>query len=238
MQKIIFFIGARAGSKGLKNKNIKIFFGKPLIYWTIKQALKSRFCDKIIISSDSDKILKLCSKISKKIIPILRPKKLSTDNSGKFLAWKHAIKKYEKITNSKIDFLVDLDCTNPLRYKKDIDSLVSKAIKIKNLDAMVTIADSRKNPYFNMIEIKKNILKPSKKLKNWPVRRQDAPSVFDQVASIYCLRGKFVINHNNIYQGKVYGYKLKDFQVYDIDSKLDFEIIKFLFKKYKSKLMR
>ena len=85
---------------------------------------------------------------------------------------------------------------------------------------------------------KKNFLKISKTLKDWPVRRQDAPEVYDQVASIYCLNRDFVLKKNNIYQGKIYGYKVKSYQIYDIDSKLDFEIIEYLFKKYKKKFFK
>lgn len=239
MKKILFFIGARAGSKGLKNKNIKFLNGKPLIYWSVKQALKSKFCKDLIISSDSQKILNLCSKLSKKIFPIKRPKNLSSHNSGKFLAWKHALIKYEEIKKTKIDYVLDLDCTNPMRHVDDINNIIKKKIRFKKIDAIVTIANSRKNPYFNMIEKnKKNFLKISKTLQAWPVRRQDAPEVYDQVASIYCLNRKFILKKNNIYQGKIYGYKVKNYQIYDIDSKLDFEIIEYLFKKYKRKLFK
>ena len=110
---------------------------------------------------------------------------MSSHNSGKFLAWKHALIKYEEIKKTKIDYVLDLDCTNPIRHVDDINNIIKKKFRFNKIDAIVTIANSRKNPYFNMIEKnKKNFLKISKTLKVWPVRRQDAPEVYDQVASI------------------------------------------------------
>ena len=77
MSKILAFIPARGGSKGIPNKNIKLFNGKPLIEWTINSALKSKFVNKIIVSSDSKKILTLSKKLGADIV--LRPKNISGD---------------------------------------------------------------------------------------------------------------------------------------------------------------
>ena len=73
MGKLLAIIPARGGSKGIPNKNIKTFNGKPLIYWTIKTALESKTIDKVVVSSDSNKILKLSKQFGAEII--LRPKK-------------------------------------------------------------------------------------------------------------------------------------------------------------------
>jgi len=73
----------------------------------------------------------------------------------------------------------------------------------------------------------------SKKLKKWPAARQLAPKVYDQVASIYCFKREFIINKNSIYDGKILGHEVSALKSFDIDSQLDFEIIEFLFKKYK-----
>ena len=77
-----------------------------------------------------------------------------------------------------------------------------------------------------------NLLQPSKKLKNWPTSRQTSPKVFDQVASMYLLKTKFLRNKSKLYGGKVAGYLVKDYQNFDIDSQLDYKIVSFLFKKY------
>ena len=80
----IIFIFARSGSKGLKNKNIKIFNGKPLIYWTIKQAKKLKYVDEIILSTDNKKIADIGVKYGAKVY-FLRPKTLAKDNTNMFV---------------------------------------------------------------------------------------------------------------------------------------------------------
>ena len=84
-----------------------------------------------------------------------------------------------------------------------------------------------------MLEYKKNYLTISKKIKKWPATRQDTPNVYDQVASIYCMERDFIKKSKYLYQGKIKGYLMKDNQSFDIDNKLDFELVKFIFKKYK-----
>ena len=93
--KNVVFIFARSGSKGLKNKNIKKFSGKPLIYWTIKQAKKIKNIDSIILSTDSIKIANLGKKYGASVY-FIRPKKLASDNSPEWLSWKHAVKFIQK----------------------------------------------------------------------------------------------------------------------------------------------
>ena len=89
-------------------------------------------------------------------MPFLRSKKLSGDKVSKYLVWKDSLKKIENITRKKIRYFVDLDCTNPIRSKKDIANTIKLLKKNKNADAIVTIAQSKKNPYFNMLEKTKN----------------------------------------------------------------------------------
>ena len=99
-KKILFFIGARGNSKGLRKKNIKKIGNRTLLDITISQAKKSNFYNSIAVSSESSEILKLAKEKRVDLI-IKRPKRLSKDQSSKFDVWKHAIKKYEEITLPK-----------------------------------------------------------------------------------------------------------------------------------------
>ena len=112
-------ICARKGSKQVKNKNIKVINGKPLITWSIEQAIKSKLFYKVYVSTDSKKIAHI-SKKSGAEVPFLRPSRLSNDKVAKFLVWKNALKNIEKITKKRVRYYVDLDCTNPVRTKKDM----------------------------------------------------------------------------------------------------------------------
>ena len=109
--KNLAIILARKGSKRLKNKNFKILNGKPLIYWTIKFAKKTKIFEDIIVSTDSSEIKEFSNK-EKVISPWLRPKRLSSDKVKSENAALHALNWYEKNYNKK--FLVSLFCSQLL----------------------------------------------------------------------------------------------------------------------------
>jgi len=119
MKKVLCTICMRGNSKGLVNKNLKLLNGKPLMYYTINQAKKSKIFDEIVVSSDSQKILNKAKNLKIKNL-ILRPKKLASDTSGKLPAIKHALLKTENKLNKEFDYIIDLDVTSPLRSINDI----------------------------------------------------------------------------------------------------------------------
>ena len=121
--KILCTICARGKSKGLKNKNIKIINGLPLISHTINHAKKSKIFDEIIVSSDSKKILSIAKSFGVKHLK--RPVSLSSDYAGKLDVIKHALKSIEKINCNKYDIIIDLDVTSPLRKISDIKNALS-----------------------------------------------------------------------------------------------------------------
>ena len=98
---ILCIILARSGSKTVKNKNIAEINGKPLIWYTIKEALKSNVFDDILVSTDSKKYKKISIKYGAKV-PFMRPKKLSTGKTKAVDCLKYTLEKYEKVTKKKI----------------------------------------------------------------------------------------------------------------------------------------
>ena len=145
----------RANSQNIKNKNLIILNKKPLMFYTIKSAINSKLFDNIVVSSDSRKIQKLSKKFGAEVI-FSRPKKLSTNYVPKLSVIKHAVINSEKHYKKKYDYVIDLDVTAPCRDSSDI----KRAFKIfqksrKNM--LVSVTKSRKNPYFNMLEIKKKV---------------------------------------------------------------------------------
>ena len=117
--KVLCTICARKGSKGIKNKNTMLLGSRPLIYYTIKQAIKSKIFDKIVVSTDSKIISNLSIKYGVDSW-FKRPAYLSNDKSPKLDAIRHAFLISEKYFNTRFDFLVDLDVTSPLRDISDI----------------------------------------------------------------------------------------------------------------------
>lgn len=225
---ILCTICARKGSKGLKNKNTMKLFNKPLIIHTIDQAKKSKIFTKIVVSSDSKKILKL---VKKKVDLIIdRPKELSKDNSGKVPVVRHALKEAEKFYSKPFHTVIDLDVTSPLRTKQDI--INAKNIFKKNRNSnLISVTKAKKNPYFNMVEIIKNRPQIVKKFRKRILARQQAPKVFELNASIYIWKRNYLLLTDNIFNKKTGVYFMPENKSVDIDNKLDFQIVEFLMRK-------
>ena len=144
----------RSGSQGVKNKNIKLINGRSLMYYTIKQAIKSRIFDHIVVSTDSKKILRIAKSYGADGW-FLRPKKLSLNSSQKVPVIRHALLQAEKFYNKKFETIIDLDATSPLRKTSDILKAYKFFVKQK-ANILFSGCKSKKNPYFNMIEIVNN----------------------------------------------------------------------------------
>jgi CMP-N-acetylneuraminic acid synthetase len=117
-KKVLAFIGARSGSKGLKDKNIKRLNGKPLMAWTIEAALASEIIDLVVVSTDSIEYSEIATSYGAKVI--LRPENLAGDDASLIVALQHG---YQKIQDEFGDFdtLVNLQPTSPLRTSDHID---------------------------------------------------------------------------------------------------------------------
>lgn len=228
MLKTFAFIFARGGSKGLRNKNIKILCGKPLIAHSILSAKESTLIDDVYVSTEDEIISQIALKFGAKVIK--RPKDLAQDDSPEFFAWKHAVN-YLIRENKTFDVFISLPATSPLRKKDDIE----KCLKLfnDNIDVVVTIAESSRNPFFNMVKLdKKNSLKKVISNKNY-FRRQDAPIVYDLTTVAYVTRPIFIKNNNNIFQGSLKGVVIPKERAIDIDDELDFFIAESIMNSYK-----
>ena len=219
----------RGGSQGVKNKHTKLINGKPLMHYTIKQAIKSKIFDHIVVSTDSKKILKMAKSYGAEGW-FLRPKKLALDTSPKVPAIKHALAQAEKLYNKKFETIVDLEATSPLRKIEDILKAYKFFVK-KKANMLITGCKSRKNPYYNMIEIVNNKLKIIKKLKKNIYRRQDAPTTYHANGSLFVWNRKSLINFKSFFTKKTVFYEMPENRSIDIDSKLDFQLVEFLLKK-------
>ncbi len=227
--KLLTLICARKGSKGIKNKNIKLFNGKPLIYYTIKKALASKFIDEVHVSTDSNKISKI-SKVFGAKVRFLRKKNLSKDTTPEIKVWKDAISRLEKLNRKKYDYLCVLPVTSPLRLTKDIDDCI-KIFKSKKCDGVITITPSSKNPYFNMVQINKRNLNLINNAKKKIFTRQKSPKVYDVTTVAYVMSTKFIREKNSIFDGKLEYKIIPKLRSVDIDDEVDFKFAEFLYRK-------
>ncbi len=224
MLKIICSICARGGSKGIINKNMKKIDGNPLIYYTIQQAIDSKIFEKIIVSSDDNKILNY-SKKHNVDLQIKRKKSLSNSKTNKVDAIRDLLLKSEKKFNTKYDIIIDLDVTSPLRNISDIKNALNKFIKNKS-SILMTCCESRKNPYYNIVERKKNVIKVVKKQIKKITRRQDAPKTYDLNASIYIWKRNVLLKYNSLFHKNTSLYVMKQENSMDIDTLEDFNYVK------------
>lgn len=226
-------IGARGGSQGVPGKNIRNLLGKPLIAWSIEQALAVPEIDHVAVSTDSPAIAEVARAYGADV-PFLRPDSLSGPEIGKFDVWKHALDACEAHYGETCDVYLDLDCTNPLREPSDIQALLAQfqAGRARGVDAVFTICEARKNPYFNVVEPDESgALRMSKSLGPTVIRRQDAPPVYEHVASIYALDPAFIRRAGHLLDGHAEGYDIGQDKCFDVDSEFDFDLIEFLLKR-------
>ncbi len=228
---IICTICARKGSKGVKNKALVKIKNLPLIVYSIKQALRSKLFDHVIVSSDSREIQKVALKHGASSW-FLRPKKYSNDYCSKLEAVKHAFNESEIYYKKKIEACVDLDVTAPLRKISDIKKALLKFKKLKS-EVLFSVCEAKKNPYFNMVELKKgyiNLVKKGKKSEKKffynILRRQDTPKVFEMNASIYIYSRKFLKKNQSIFTKKTSYYLMPRARSIDIDDLFDLKLVK------------
>lgn len=221
---------ARGGSKGIKNKNIKKINNKPLIYYTVKEALRSKLLTDYIVSTDSLDISKIAQKY-KVEVPFIRPKKYSTDKASSSSALRHAVLFMEKKKNIKYDFVIEIMITNPLKNTYDIDSVIRKLVKTKadSVIAMSRVIEEHPRRLKKIIRDRIVDIMYEKK----ESRRQDLrPEVFIRAGSIYGIKRNIIINKGLRYGTKnSRSYLLPEKRSINIDSDRDFIVAEYLIKK-------
>lgn len=226
---IVCVIGARGGSKGLAGKNIRPLLGKPLIAWSIEQARACPEITRVVVSTDSEAIAEVARAHGAEV-PFMRPDDLANDTAGKWGVWQHALEACEGHYGEPIDLYVDLDCTSPLREVEDISRAIAQ-YGATDVDAVFSVCEARKNPYFNMLEVDNGFLRICKPLPHPVVRRQDTPKVYEHVASIYVLSPDYLRRGSGLLSGRTQGYDIGQDKSLDVDGEFDFELIEYLMTK-------
>ncbi len=228
MRKILAIVPARGESINLKNKNIKLFCGKPLIYYTITNALKSKYIDKVIVSTDSKKIAKIALKYGAEV-PFYRPKKLSTNRAKIIDAFFFTIKKLRK--NNNIDHFISLAPTSPLTEVKDINRSIELYFK-KKAKTLVSVVKNDKPIEWCLNKMKNNKITQfiNKKLKT---NRQENKKLYIPNGSIYIFNYNYLKRNKKYLNDKTFCYVMPKIKSVDIDDKLDFQIAEYLYRKRK-----
>jgi CMP-N,N'-diacetyllegionaminic acid synthase len=225
---ILATICCRGGSKGVPGKNIRQLNGMPLIAYTIAAAKQSGLIDELIISTDDEQIASIAKQCGASV-PFMRPADLASDTASKWPVFIHAVETFEKQSGQKVDYLVDLDVTVPLKTAADIDGAIQMAINDPATDVVITGYEPERNPYFNMMEINKDGFAEIVKKGEKPiVRRQDAPAVYSLTPAAYVVKKSALYNFEHWSKAKCKIYPIPRERAVDIDTEIDFKIVEFL----------
>ena len=222
--KIVAIILARGGSKGIPQKNIMDFCGKPLLAWTIEHCLASGV-DSVYLSSDEEEILNIGGKYGAH--SIVRPEEISGDESTSESGWLHALEVIEK-DQGQVDWILAPQVTSPLRTADDIQ---------KGL----TIARSGQYDSLFSCSIAEDLFFWEKRVENlesinydWKNRnrRQDVPRQYIENGSFYLFRPEILRQNNNRFGGKVGVVEMEFWKMFEIDSKEDIRMCSALMKEF------
>ena len=216
-------IPARGGSKGLPGKNIKMLCGKPLIAYTIECALNARNIDRVIVSTDDERIADVSKQFGAEI-PFLRPASLATDSSQAIDSYIYTIDRISKEEGTAIDEFAVLLPTTPLRMSEDVDGAIDLFRK-KGADSVVSYTPEEHPIYWHrhinadmrFVDIFDDTL----------ANRQELRTSYYPNGAVYVFRSEIIKSHR-YYTDKSYAYIMPRNRSVDIDTMDDFLYVEFL----------
>lgn len=210
-------IPARGGSKRLPRKNVLDLCGKPLIAWSIEAGMKSKYLDKVVVTSDDEEILDISK--SYRAQSIKRPNELANDTATTFDAIKHTIDNIEVY-----DYVVLLQPTSPLRDEKHIDEAI-ELLETKNADAIVSVCEMEHSPLWS------NVLQKDGSMNNFlreeilNKRSQDLEKYYRINGAIYICKIEKLLEEKTFFiKENIFAYKMDRKSSIDIDEEIDFKI--------------
>ncbi|OPX96498.1 MAG: N-acylneuraminate cytidylyltransferase [Syntrophorhabdus sp. PtaB.Bin027] len=224
--RIYGIIPARGGSKGVPKKNIQFIAGKPLIYYTIIAGLGSRYINKLIVSTDDDKIFQVAESFG--AIAWKRPENISGDDSPTIDTVLHVLEQCN-IKENEPEIVVLLQPTSPLRTSSDIDSALELFMK-NDCDSVISVVQTDHPPFWNMI-LEGKYLKSLMGQKYFTMRRQELPVTYIPNGAIFIASTQTLKIQHTFYGQKTIPYIMSTERSIDIDSKFDLYIVEEIMRK-------
>lgn len=218
-KKVLGIIPARGGSKGVPGKNIRIVAGKPLIAWTIEEAKKSKYLDRLILSSDDSEIIKVAEEWNLEV-PFVRPADLARDDTPGIDPVLHALEGLPGF-----DYVVLLQPTSPLRTVEDIDECIELCLEFE-APSCVSVTEPDKGPYL-MYTLEGQNLRPLMNESSF-YRRQDMPKILALNGAVYVANVDWLIENEALVGEDTVHYEMPKDRSVDIDEELDFKIVQCL----------
>lgn len=225
--RILAIIPARSGSKGIKDKNIRIINGKPLIAYTIEAAVKSGAFEDVVVSTDSERYKEISEECGA-WVPFLRSKELAQDVSSTNDVIEDVLLKLRTI-GKEYDSLMILQPTSPLRNDKDIiDSI--KLFYEKKANSVISMCECDHSPILMKALDQENRLDGFLSNLN-KVRRQDLKKFYRLNGAIYLSKVDYFLKYKDFYKENSYAFIMDKIKSVDIDDMYDFQYAEFLMTK-------
>lgn len=218
---ILAIVPARGGSKGIPRKNCKPLLGKPLVVWSIEQALRSRYITRTFVSTDDTEIAALSEQCGLPV-PFLRPAEYARDTSPTYDAVLHALDAFEA-AGEHFDIVVLLEPTSPLRKIDDIDRAIGQFLSSgQDADALVSVGEVHLESPYIMKTIDCGLIRPLMPSDARFYQRQQLPAAFFPYGVIYLSRVEALRRTRTFYQERTMAYVIERWQNYEIDDLFDF----------------
>lgn len=223
-------IPARSGSQGIKNKNIRQFSGRPLISHAIADAKRSKYINRIIVSTDSEEYAKIAKRYGAEV-PFLRPTELAGGDTLIADVILHLVKKLKKDENYFPDYLVLLQATSPLRLAEDIDKTIELLFERKAKGA-VTVCATEQLLYTKDSADRLKLVSPKEFLKS--TNRQHLPPTYKlDGPMVYLMETKEFLKRRSFLKGELIGYEIPCWRAVDLDEPQDFVVGEMMRRNFK-----
>ncbi len=218
-KKILAVIPARGGSKGVSGKNIKMLGDKPLIGWTIEASKKSKYIDRLILSSEDDEIISVARQCGCEV-PFVRPSDLAADDAPGIAPVLHAV----EAIGEGYDYLVLLQPTSPFRQTEDIDGAIRRCIENK-ADSCVSVTESEKHPAWMFRLADTGYLIPFLENDELATHRQQLEPVYALNGAVYVVSIPALLKQGKlVFPDSTVAYPMPPERSMDIDTRFDFKL--------------
>jgi len=222
--RVLAIIPARGGSKRFQNKNIRILHDKPVITWTIEAAKKSKYIDRMIVSSDDDNIIRISEQYEAEV-PFIRPKELSSDTASTIDVIFHAID-FFKEKGVEFTYVILLQPTSPLRTHQDIDNAFE--LLEDKTKSVISVCETEHPPLWSNTLPKSLSMKGFIKPELINKRSQDMPKYYRLNGAIYISEVNYLLQHRSFFGQESKAFIMPLTRSVDIDTEMDFQYANFL----------
>ncbi|MEI7605822.1 MAG: acylneuraminate cytidylyltransferase family protein [Rhodospirillaceae bacterium] len=218
-RRILALIPARGGSKGLTGKNIRPLLGKPLIGWSVEQALACPEIDAVVVSTD-DQAIADAAAASGAEVPFLRPPELATDTASSIDVILHAIDTLEA-AGRHFDILVLLEPTSPLREVSDLSGALEVLVSTPGVESVVSVAQVENVHPAYLYRIEDGLLSPYGGMQATGVRRQTLDSLYFLEGSVYASTVAALRSRRSFYHDHTAPWRVSRYKSLEIDELCD-----------------